>query len=128
MSFWIQDAFASVWDVDLQEKVALVSLSTSRKDKSTDTYVNSSWGDYNRFVGVAREKAEELANLIPSAKAESKPVRIKILKAAMSNEPYVKDGERVWPKRPQLAVFDFEFTDYPNTSGLSTDEDDQIPF
>lgn len=125
MSFWIENAFASVWDVELQEKVAMVSLSTSRKDKRTEEYVNSSWGDYNRFVGKARDKAEDLAALIPAAKAEGRPVRIKILQATMSNEPYVKDGERVWPKRPQLAVFDFEFSDAPN---VSTEDDEEIPF
>jgi len=126
MSFWISDAFASVWDVSLEDKVALVSLSTSRKDKQTDEYVNSGWGDYNRFVGKAREKANDLHALIPAAKAAGRPVRIKILQAAMSNEPYVKDGEKVWPKRPQLAVFDFEFTDAPNTDSDSDDGD--LPF
>jgi len=125
MSFWIENAYASVWSVELQDKVAMVNLSTSRKDKDGE-YQNSSWGKYNRFVGTARNKADNLMNLIP---ADGKPVRIKILKAVMSNEPYLKDGAKVYPKWPQLAVFDFEFSDFPN-AGASAEEDDEddLPF
>lgn len=85
---------ATFWEVrEKKEKYAVVSLSTSRKDKEGNWY-NSGWG-FTRFIGAAMNGIDEL---------EPKD-RIEILQGSISMEPYMKDGEKVYPKNPQVAVF-----------------------
>jgi len=133
MSVWFENQFASVWKCALEEKVALVNLSTSRKDKGGD-YVNSSWGDYVRFVGQARFKADGLSQAVTANGTDEngrtrKPVRVKILKATFSKEPWVDStGETKYPKNPTMTVFDFEFSEPPANQAPPVEEADEEDF
>ena len=90
--------FATVWEVTDEGNYSLVKMSTSRKDKKTGEYKNSNWS-FVRFVGSAHEKASEL----------KKQTLIVIKGGGISLEPYTKDGEKAYPKSPQIVVFNFEY-------------------
>ena len=136
MSVWFENQFASVWKCALEEKVALVNLSTSRKDKDGG-YINSSWGDFVRFVGQARFKADALSQAVIANGTDEngrtrKPVRLKILKATFSKEPWVDSaGETKYPKNPTITVFDFEFSAPPAEQAQDTPaeaDEEEFPF
>lgn len=46
--------YAKVWEVEKFANYTKVKMSTSRKDKKNDTYVNSTW--FASFVGEAHKK------------------------------------------------------------------------
>ena len=95
--------FATVWEVEDKGNYSLVKMSTSRKDKDSGEYKNSNWS-FVRFVGDAHKKANEL----------SKKDRIVIKGGGISSEPYIKDGEKMYPKNPQIVIFNWDFpTDVP---------------
>ena len=99
---YVKDQFATVWKTEEgQGNFSLVQMSTSRKDKKTGDYLNSSWG-FVRFVAEAHDKIDLL----------SKGTRIVIKAMGISREPYVdKNGDTVYPKNPQMAVFNFELSE-----------------
>lgn len=127
---WFENQFGSVWKCKVEEKVALVNLSTSRKDNDGG-YLNSSWGDYVRFVGQARFKADALSQAVIENGANSdgrtrKPVRIKILKGTFSKESWVDStGVTKYPKNPTITVFDFEFSTPP--ASQPSQAPDEVP-
>jgi hypothetical protein len=85
---------STFWGVkEKHDKYAIVSLSTSRKDKEGNWF-NSNWG-FVRFVGKAVNGLDEL---------EPKD-RIEIVSGMITSEPYMKDGEKAYPKTPQIVVF-----------------------
>lgn len=88
----------TVWKVEDKQNYALVNFSSSRKDKKTDAYVNSGWGNYSRFVGEAYKKI----NLL-----EPK-TRIVLKSAIIAKEPYMKDNVVTYPPNPTITVFNFE--------------------
>ena len=130
MSVWFEGQYASVWKCAVEQNVALVNLSTSRKDKDGG-YVNSSWGDYVRFVGQARFKADALAQAVTANGTNSdgrtrKPVRIRILKGTFSKESWIDSaGETKYPRNASMTVFDFEFSE-PNQQVVETAQDAEV--
>jgi hypothetical protein len=85
---------AVVWEVEDHDTYAIVKLGTSRKDKKTNEYANSNWS-FVRFVGEAYKGITEVPE----------KTRIVIKSGRISQEPYMKDGVRTWPKSPQITVF-----------------------
>lgn len=117
---------ATVWEVEDKGTYAVVSMSTSRKDKKTDEYVNTNW-KFVRFVGTAYN--EELLAL-------ERQTRIVLESGGISCEPYTdKDGNKAWPKQPQVVVFAWG---YPENDGKTNkkggdeapevEETDELPF
>ena len=99
-----------IWEVEDKGKYSLVKMSSSRKDKKSGEYVYSNWA-FVRFVGSAHEKASDL---------EPK-TRIELKGAGISSEMYMKDGEKAYPKTPQMVVFNFDWMDE------NEDEDSEKP-
>jgi len=115
------EQLATVWEVEDKGNYALVQMSTSRKDKESGKYINSNWG-YVRFVSSAYEGITEV-----------KPrTRIVIKQGGISQEPYMKDGEKVWPKNPQIVVFAWDYPEGRDIDKMDTPpavaDDDEIPF
>ena len=79
-----------IWEVEDKGNYSLVKMGSSRKDKRSGEYANSNWS-FVRFVGSAHEKAKEL----------NPKDRIVLKGAGISQEPYMVDGEKKWPKNPQ---------------------------
>ena len=117
----------TVWEVEDKGSLATGKASSSRKDKRLPEgkqWVNSSW--FVKFVGTAYGKIDEL----------SKGTRIEIINGTISQEPYEKDGEKLYPKSPQITVFDFSVLSQ-SEGGKAGDgfdkapavaNDDDIPF
>jgi hypothetical protein len=110
---WITDGQkVTVWATENKGKYTQVQMSSSKKDKATNSWVNSSWS-FVRFVGEAHTNAEEL----------KRGDRIVLHSAAISHEPYDKGGVKTWANSPQLVVFKWEF----DVAKQKPAEDD-IPF
>ncbi len=112
---------ATVWKIEDKGNYTLVQMSTSRKDKKSNTYKNSNWS-FVRFVGEAHKKA----NLL------ERKSRIVLKGAGLSKEPYTdKDGKEVYPENPQFVVFNWEFQEQgspsQHTSSEAVPEDEEIP-
>lgn len=91
-------SYLKIWEVEHSEKYSTVKMSSSRKNKMTNEYMNSNW-NFVRFVGNAHEKSKRL----------EKGSRITNMKFSIDNEPYKnKQGETVYPPRPKIVVYDFE--------------------
>lgn len=117
----------SVWNVEDKEKFALVQMSSSRKDKQSGEYKNTSWS-YVRFVGAAYNKI--------ATEGLQHGDRIVLKGATIAQEPYFVDGVKTYPKYPQITVFNWEHyvPDGAQTpSGIDTppqveEEDEGLPF
>ena len=86
--------FAVVWEKEDKGKYAIVKLGTSHKDKNTKEYLNSTW-PFVRFVGSAYDGIMDVPD----------KTRIVIKSGWITQEPYMKDGVKTWPKSPQITVF-----------------------
>jgi hypothetical protein len=117
----------TVWEVEDKGSLATGKVSSSRKDKRLPEgkqWINSSW--FVKFVGTAYSKIDEL----------SKGTRIEILNGVIAQEPYEKDGEKLYPKSPQITVFDFSVLGQSEGGKVNTgldrtpavENDDDIPF
>jgi len=100
----------TVWQIEDKEKYAQVRMSTSSKNKDGE-YTNSNWS-FVRFVGKAYN--DELLAMLPS---KSNPIRLEI-KGGVTQESYMKDGEKRYPKNPQIVVWSWELSEY-NGGGSS---------
>ena len=120
----------TVWKVEDKGTYAVVNMSSSRKNKQIEDpkkqWVNSSWG-FSRFVYKAYQKIGEL----------SRGTRIELHGATIALEPYLKDGETVYPKNAQVVVFDFSVLSTSEGGGtvgfdkppvVTEDDSDSIPF
>lgn len=108
---------ATVFKPEIKGNLVKANLSTAKKDKKTDTWVNSNWSAV--FVG---KDALELAKTLGDK------ARITIEEGTVSNEPYEnKEGKKVY-QNPQLIIFKFSIESNPN--GVQADEfsDDELPF
>jgi len=113
---------ATVWEAVDHDNYAIVKLGTSRKDKKTGEYANSNWS-FVRFVGSAYEGIMQ----VPLKS------RIIIKSGMISQEPYMKDGVKTWPKNPQIVVFAWEFPEGADNSSKMdeppvVEDDDSLPF
>jgi hypothetical protein len=90
---------AMLWKVENKGNYSIVQMSSSRKDKKSNTWKNSTWS-FVRFVGEAHNKISQIGDV--------QKVRIEITNAGLSKEEYIdKEGNKAWPQNPQLVVFDF---------------------
>ena len=117
--------YAKVWKIfpkeKKEQKYTVVQLSTSRKDKKTNSY-STDFSGYVRLVGTAEEKAKEL-------EAQDK---IKLLTVGVTNS-YDKASKKTFT---QYVCFDFEFDNSQkqaetNGSGdewAEMDENAKLPF
>ena len=111
----ISKSYAKVWETEDKGKYVSGKIGTSRKNKETDEYINSSW--FCRFVGQATGLAKTL----------TKGDKIIITNAS---------SENVWDKVKQtaftsVAIFEFELADQsPRQDFVATDDDneDELPF
>ncbi len=119
---------AKIFKIEDKGSYALVTLSTSRKDKRDDQYKYTNWS-FVRFVGKAYEK---ISNIQEGDK-------IVLKGAGLSKEEYKdSNGNRAWPKQPQFIVFNFEIYDPDDNNasgGLDTppeveedSDDNELPF
>ena len=114
-----------IWAIEKRDRYALVRMGSSRKEKSSGDYKNSTWS-FVRFVGIAFEKIDSLK--------ERDTIVLK--GAGISLEPYEKDGETRYPKNPQIVVFNWEPFVYEDsgTSGggdapiVASSDDEELPF
>ena len=116
----------SIWKIEMKENYALVRMGSSRKDKASGEYKNSSWS-FCRFVGKAFEKIDQL----------KEKDRIVLKGAGISQEPYVdKNGETKYPKSPQIVVFNWEpfvpdgnrTTNGDSAPVVASSDDEDLPF
>lgn len=95
--FWIQDAYAKVWEIKNNEKYDDLKISTSEKDtREEGKYKNSNW--FARAIGHAHEQ-------IKAGEIKEKD-RVKIAKGKVTNEPYTDDEGN---KKSWLRVVIMEF-------------------
>lgn len=114
----IRDQRVMIWKIEDKSTHALVQMTSSRKDKKTNEYKNSTWS-FVRFVGEAYKKIGSL----------SEKDRI-IVQGGVSKEPYNdKDGNKKYPENPQIVVFNWEpVEESSNKKQEESVEDDNLPF
>lgn len=109
-----------------EEGYSTANLSSSRKKSKEDSaYLYSDWG-FVRFVGKAHEYV--MANV--------KDGDVIVLEKSMfTKEAYTnKEGERVFPKTPQLVVFSCSLYKSNRSESVqaevevSVDDEEEIPF
>ena len=114
--WFIKDNYATIWKMEDKGNYSLGQVSTSRKEKTTGEYANSSWS-FVRFVGKAHEKSASLID-------KEGYTRIKVILGGISREPYMEEGEKLWPKNPAIVIFDYEEV-VSNSSNKSEDLEDR---
>jgi hypothetical protein len=88
-----------IWEVEDKGKYSVVKMGSSRKDKTSGEYKNTTWS-FVRFVGTAHNNISEFG---------LKKDDVIVLKGAnISQEPYMKDGEKKYPQNPQITVFNWQ--------------------
>ena len=117
MSFWINDAYATVWSVEDKGKYVNARIGSSDK-KQDGTYENSSW--FAKFLGQCKDDATKL----------QEKDRIKILSSKISNV-YNKDEGKSYLN---MVIFKFELLEQSGNSAPSqrvednSGGDDVLPF
>lgn len=117
-----------IWNIEKKERYALVRMGSSRKEKASGDYKNSTWS-FVRFVGNAFKKIDEL----------SVNDTIVLKGAGISKEPYTDKttGEIKYPQNAQIVVFNWEpftYEDNEQASGgdnapvVASSDDEDLPF
>lgn len=124
MSIWFQPTKATVWSVVDKGKYSEVRFSTGRKIQDTEPveWANSNWS-FVRFIGQAHDLVKGLG--------EKTQTRVLLESGAFTQEPYEKDGEKLYPKAPRLVVFKaklLENTGANYDAAPAVDDDGDIPF
>lgn len=96
-----QDAFAKVWKSENKGNYSVVELSTSKKNKDTNTYETDFSYKFVRFIGTAHKQLESLAD----------GASIKIGNCEVTNS-YDKEKKISYTN---YLVFSFEIPDGNNT-------------
>ncbi len=107
----ITKSYATVWSVEDKGNYVEGRISTSKKDKRTDEYVNSNW--FPRFVGKCKDVAAGLGERD----------RIIITNAAIESV-YVKETQKTYTN---MVIFDFEMQEAKNDYTV-IDEQEGLPF
>lgn len=112
--------YLTIWEVEDKGNYAVVSVSSSKKNKQTGKYDTDFSNKYVRFIGDAY-------NCRPQ-----KGQRIKIVDCGVSNV-YMNNGEKVYMKNPNYCVFKYELLDDNGASSsepmrLEPVSDDMLPF
>ena len=109
----IQKSYFKIWEVEDKGKFVKAKASTSKKDKQTDTWVNSNWNV--RFVGKCIDEAKTLE---------------------VGDRIVATNGiiENVWDKEKKMAwlnviIFEFEKQEENSHEVPTTiEDDDELPF
>jgi len=109
--FRVENAYATIWEVEDKGNFAKGRISTSEKNKE-GKYVNSYW--FATFVGKAKEPALAL-----SAKD-----RIKITSGKINNTTTGEGKD----KKSFVNVVIFDFENLSNSQNESNDNFDDLPF
>lgn len=115
--------YAKIKEVkEIKENYSVVKLSFSKKNKATNQYETN-------FVGVAR--------FVGNAHLQKPMVdqKIKITACDVTN-CYIKDGQVVFPDKPQYVVFGYELQDSNGNTpqpirveqAMAIADDDDLPF
>lgn len=111
----INRSYAKVWEIEDKGKYFQAKVSSSRKDKRDDTWINSNW--FARFVGKCTDQARALG----------KGDRIIITNGTVESV-YDKEKQRVYTN---LTIFEFE-QDTPQQPQepeyTEVDNSDELPF
>jgi len=116
----------TIWKIEMKNNHALVRMGSSRKDKASGEYQNSTWS-FVRFVGKAFEKIDQL----------KEKDRIVLKGSGISLEPYTdKEGVVKYPKSPQIVVFNWEHYEPEGSNATNGDsapvvvssDDEDLPF
>lgn len=112
--------YLTIWEVEDKGNYAVVSVSSSKKNKQSGKFDTDFSSKYVRFVGDAY-------NCRPQ-----KGQRIKIVDCGVSNV-YMKDGQKVYMKNPNYCVFKYELQDDNGASAsnrpiLEEIDSTQLPF
>ena len=114
-----RDVYMTVWSITEKDGKVSGRVSTSRKNKKNDTYVNSNWNV--RFVGNALEKAKTLS--------EKSKIKVKAGDSTIENIYSAPQGDK--PATNYLTVTIFDFEDANSNDGLSGGAsqltDDELP-
>ena len=98
--------------VEKKNNYSLVFLRDSRHDKKNDVWVKSPYPNTS-FAAKANDKIDDLVEAVENADkfedGNSKGVYIILKDVSFSNEPYEKNGEKVYPRK--LTVWNWEFAD-----------------
>lgn len=112
---------AIVWEKEDHGNYAVVKLGTSHKDKKSGEYLNSNWS-FVRFVGDAYNDIMDIPD----------KTRIIIKSGRITQEPYMKDNVKTWPKSPQITVFAWERLEPRNDQEMDNpptiEESEELPF
>lgn len=123
-----------VWVKKVENKgnYGVLTVTTSRKDKKTDSWVYSTF--YVKLVGnKATEGIDDLtAKYIDGDKFENsgllkKGFPINLKSVTLSNEPYKKDDKMVY-QNMQLTCWEWDWVDGDRPSRNAVDEEDDDPF
>lgn len=90
------NSFLKIWNIEDKDGYAEVKMSSSRKDRKSGEYINS-YFSFVKFTYHAYDKIKKM----------SVGDKITDVQFSLSMEPYVKNGEKIWPKSVKITVFDF---------------------
>lgn len=108
----ITKSYAKIWEVEDKGKYIQAKVSSSRKDKRDDTWVNSNW--FVRFVGKCTDQARVL----------SKGDRVIITNGTVESV-YDKEKQRVYTN---VTVFEFEQEGQQEPQYEEVEVSEDLPF
>lgn len=113
-------SYLTIWEVEDKSNYAVVSVSSSKKNKNSGVYETDFSCKYVRFVG-------EAYNCRPMPNQ-----RIKIVDCGVVNA-YMKDGKKEFMKNPTYTVFKYELQDSGNSQTsdglvLTPFDESSLPF
>lgn len=94
MSVPFKNVRMKVWKVEKNDKFTKVQVSTSRKDKNNDTWVNSAW--FGTLLGKAHGAANNL-----------KEKDTIYATGSLEMKEYEKDGKKTYT--PNMIIFEWAF-------------------
>jgi hypothetical protein len=129
---------ARVIAIENKGKYSVVKMRTARKDKKTDTWINSTWS-FTRFIGSAHDHISEIEKQMSTMeKFENGDVKngvsVVLKSVSLENAPYMdKDGQKQYPKNYQMVVWDWGFPKEDESSMdtppvIEESTSDELPF
>jgi hypothetical protein len=113
-----RDTYMTVWSIAEKDGKISGRVSTSRKNKQNDTYVNSNWNV--RFVGNALEKAKTLT--------EKSRIKVKAGDSTIENVYLAPQGDKPATSYLSVTIFDFEDASENKSDNSGKVTDDDLPF
>lgn len=111
-----RDNYLTIWKITEKDGRYTGSASSSRKNKTTNEYVNSWWNV--KFVGSALEKAKNLK--------ERDRIIVHAGDLSIENTSYKKEGQEKPQSFLAVTIFDFEISTPQGET--TTSNSDDLPF